>query len=99
MLRAMRSVDVDFDYLSGFAYLASREITESLRRAEARAVFRPISFPALLGHWDQSGQRAGSNEIKQRLREETERAIARAMFSAFHVSCVKCPVLSSGLSC
>jgi 2-hydroxychromene-2-carboxylate isomerase len=51
----MSRVDFYFDYLSPFAYLASRELAETLRRADAQAVFRPILLPAVLDHWGQRG--------------------------------------------
>jgi 2-hydroxychromene-2-carboxylate isomerase len=51
----MPTVDFYFDYLSPFAYLASREVRAACTRAGAQVVFRPILFPALLNHWGQRG--------------------------------------------
>jgi 2-hydroxychromene-2-carboxylate isomerase len=51
----MRTVDFYFDYLSPFAYLASRQISEVCRRSGCAVQFRPILFPAVLDHWGQRG--------------------------------------------
>jgi 2-hydroxychromene-2-carboxylate isomerase len=51
----MPDVDFYFDYLSPFAYLASRAVPIVCERNGASLRFRPILFAGLLNHWGQLG--------------------------------------------
>lgn len=48
-------VDFYFDYLSPFAYFASRVLPDVCREHDAELVFRPVLFAGLLDHWGQLG--------------------------------------------
>ncbi|MCP3983510.1 MAG: 2-hydroxychromene-2-carboxylate isomerase [bacterium] len=49
------TLDFYFDYLSPYAYLASREIFAVCARHEVELQLRPVLFAGLLGHWGQRG--------------------------------------------
>lgn len=51
----MPVVDLYFDYLSPFAYLATILGPEVIARNGATARFRPVLFAGLLNHWGQKG--------------------------------------------
>ena len=48
-------VDFYFDYLSPYAYLASREIPALCARRGVELCLRPVLFAGLLNHWGQRG--------------------------------------------
>jgi len=48
-------VDFYFDYLSPYAYFASREIPGLCERRGVELRFRPVLFAGLLNHWGQRG--------------------------------------------
>ena len=48
-------LDFYFDYLSPYAYLASREIGPLCERNQVDLVLRPVLFAGLLDHWGQRG--------------------------------------------
>jgi 2-hydroxychromene-2-carboxylate isomerase len=49
------NVDFYFDYLSPYAYLASREIPALCERQGIELRLRPVLFAGLLNHWGQRG--------------------------------------------
>ena len=51
----MKILELHFDYLSPFAYLASIEVPAIAARHGAELVLRPVLFPALLDHFGQRG--------------------------------------------
>jgi 2-hydroxychromene-2-carboxylate isomerase len=51
----MAVVDLYFDYLSPFAYLATILGPDAVARHGATVHFRPVLFAALLNHWGQKG--------------------------------------------
>lgn len=50
-----RELDFYFDYLSPYAFLASREIGELCERHDVVLHLRPVLFAGLLNHWGQLG--------------------------------------------
>ena len=52
-MKPVRSIDWYFDFVSPFAYLQSRRLSEF--PAEVRIVRRPVLFAGLLEHWKQKG--------------------------------------------
>jgi 2-hydroxychromene-2-carboxylate isomerase len=51
----MQEIPFYFDYLSPYAYFASRQIEALASRHDCRVSYRPVLFPALLDHWGQLG--------------------------------------------
>lgn len=50
-----RKLDFYFDYLSPYAFLASREIGALCERHKVALCLRPVLFASLLNHWGQLG--------------------------------------------
>jgi 2-hydroxychromene-2-carboxylate isomerase len=51
----MKHVDVWFDFISPFAYLAFERLPEAFEGLSYSVSYRPILFGALLKHWDHKG--------------------------------------------
>jgi 2-hydroxychromene-2-carboxylate isomerase len=74
-----RELDFYFDYLSPYAFLASREIGELCERHGALLHFKPVLFAGLLNHWGQLGPAEIAPKAQHVFKECLRHAILRGV--------------------